>query len=105
MKHGAATPWGRADHVKRIGEINGYAIYQVSTPSHGGDYVPSELLNAIPLAMQARAAKWSGSAHWYEEDCEWASVAVSFPTLFSPEALNHAQQTIEWRKREAGALV
>ena len=95
----ASTPWGRADHARAVGTINGQTIYTVSTPSHGGYYVPSALLNRIPPDHQARAQQWSGSPQWYEEDCEWASVAVAFPEYFTPEQLTAARQTIQWREQ------
>jgi hypothetical protein len=87
------TPWGYADAIDEIG--NG--IYFASTPSHGGYFVPSALLGQIPEAHQARALRWSGSRNWYEEDCEWASVAVAFPDLFTPAMLEAAVNAINWR--------
>ena len=89
------TPWGQSDSVVEVGR----GIRCVSTPSHGGYYVPDSLLSAIPAAWQARAAEWSGSPNWYEEDCEWASVAVTFPDLFPPEAQEAARRTIAFRER------
>ena len=87
------TPWGRADQIENVGE----GIYFASTPSHGGYYVPSALLPAITAAHQARALKWSGSRNWYEEDCEWASVAIAFPHLFDQRAREAAAATMKYR--------
>ncbi len=87
------TPWGQADSVVTL--ANG--IRHVSTPSHGGYWVPAKLLPLIPPAYRAYAAKWSGSEQWYEEDCAWACVAVTFPDAFdwsAGETLDHAYQTI-----------
>jgi hypothetical protein len=95
MKTNQQTPWGRADQIERIGE----GIYFASTPSHGGYYVPAGMLHAIPAAHQARALKWSGSRNWYEEDCEWASVAVAFPHLFNQDQREAAANTIKSRER------
>lgn len=92
------TPWGKADEVITVGEVDGHAIKRVDTPSHGGYHVPSALLKYIPEAHQARALYWSGSRNWYEEDCEWASVCAAFPQFFPAEAHEHARETIAWRE-------
>lgn len=87
------TPWGKADSVVTLS--NG--IRRVSTPSHGGYWVPAKLLPLVPAQFQAYAAKWSGSPQWYEEDCAWACVAVTFPDVFdwsAGETLAHAQEVI-----------
>jgi hypothetical protein len=31
---------------------------------------------------------------WYEEDCEWAKVALAFPKRFTSKNLEHAKDTI-----------
>lgn len=87
------TPWGNSDSVVELS--NG--IRRVSTPSHGGYWVPAKLLPLIPARFQAYAVKWSGSPQWYEEDCAWACVAVTFPDVFdwsAGETLAHAQETV-----------
>ena len=105
IKPGASTPWGRADSVKAIGTIGLDTIYSVETPSHGGYFVPKRLLHRIPQAHQERAARWSGSPQWYEEDCEWASVVIAFPELFASFTLDAAKEAMEFRaKREAEEL-
>lgn len=87
------TPWGVADSVVEL--TNG--IRRVSTPSHGGYWVPAKLLPQIPTEYRAYASKWSGSDQWYEEDCAWACVAVTFPDVFdwsAGETLQHAKDTV-----------
>lgn len=87
------TPWGEADNVVTL--RNG--IRRVDTPSHGGYWVPAKLLPLIPERFKAYATKWSGSPQWYEEDCAWACVAVTFPDAFDwghGETLEHAQSVI-----------
>ncbi len=81
------TPWGRADYVREIG--NG--ILSVSTPSHGGYYVPPAMVARMP---EAARATFCGVSGWFEEDCDWALVAMSFPELFPPEAVGHARRTV-----------
>lgn len=84
------TPWGAADHVEQLA----HGIIRVDTPSHGGYYVPPETLKKMhPLALNT----WAGRG-WYEEDCDWALIALSFPALFPPEALEDAKRTVEnWK--------
>jgi uncharacterized protein DUF7007 len=91
------TPWGESDSVVQFD--NG--IRGVSTPSHGGYWVPAKLLSRIPQRFQDYAARWSNSPQWYEEDCAWACVAVTFPDLacngarqFSAADLQQARETI-----------
>lgn len=92
-----STPWGQADQIEQIGD----GIYFASTPSHGGYFVPSNLLPAIPEQRQQRALYWSGSRNWFEEDCEWASVALAFPALFDQRALQAAAAMIPTLDRDA----
>ena len=88
------TPWGLADTVVTLGEVAEpdsltYQVLSVATPSHGGIYVPRELLHHIPENRRAYAKRWSQSECWYEEDCAWAAVCLAFPQLFPLDA--HAQ--------------
>jgi len=80
------APWGRVQSVIDIGQ----GICFVTTDDHGGYYVPFAMLSAIPAWQQEKAAQYSGSRHWYEEDCCWAFVCMAYPDLFPPEALEHA---------------
>jgi len=82
---GSPTPWGAADRVETL--CNG--IVSVSTPSHGGFFVPPRLNRAIPARWRAASFKRLGETGWYEEDCDWAMVALTFPKPFT------ARQRIE----------
>src|SRR5215469_6557793 len=75
------TPWGTPDHVEQIAE----GIVLASTPSHGGFYLTPDRNAQIPAAW--RAASWNGQGErgWYEEDCDWCLVALTFPDLFPNE--------------------
>jgi hypothetical protein len=95
LRVGTATPWGAAQSVHVV-ECEGLAIVKVSTASHGGIYVPGALLARIPEVAQLYAQSWSGSRHWYEEDCAWAFVALSLPEFFSAREIEAAIATIEW---------
>lgn len=95
------TPWGESDSVVELS--NG--IRRVGTPSHGGYWVPAKLVQQIPQRFQDYARKWSGSPQWYEEDCAWACVAVTFPEFFTADDLTAARETIaRWIDKEAPQL-
>jgi hypothetical protein len=84
------TPWGPAQSAEDIGR----GIIAVTTASHGGLFVPDELLHHIPERARRWAAQWSRSPNWYEEDCCWAAVALAFPELFKAEDLDQARRTL-----------
>ncbi len=78
---GTRTPWGTSDYSRKY--ARGLIFY--GTPGHGG-YHLSPTVNA-----KVNEA-WRRSSGWYEEDCEWAIVALTFPEHFS-EHLEHAKET------------
>ncbi|HEY3253806.1 MAG TPA: hypothetical protein VGJ91_07655 [Polyangiaceae bacterium] len=82
MKIGARTPWGKADHVKEV--VPG--IWQVSTPGHGGYKLDREHNAKVHAA-------WRNAGGWYEEDCEWARVVLTFPELFAENDREQAHST------------
>lgn len=65
------TPWGRADTERMIAP----GIVEVTTASHGGIHLVPDLNGKVN-------AVWRDKAGWYEEDCDWAIVAVTFPEHF-----------------------
>lgn len=69
----AHTPWGVANSIRLLAD----GIYSVSTPSHGGIKLSAERNSAIPSFMRLQSG-------WYEEDVEWARVAMIFPNVFEP---------------------
>jgi hypothetical protein len=71
-----STPWGTADLTEQIAP----GIWQVSTPGHGGIWVAPELRGR--LVKQETPYSRGG---WFEEDCDWAFVAVSFPEHFAAQ--------------------
>lgn len=82
-----STPWGLSDSQTIVAP--GIVFY--STPSHGG-YGLSPERNAEVLAKFPGFVPFCGHAGWYEEDCDWAAVALTFPDLFPTEAARHADQ-------------
>src|SRR3546814_12124586 len=67
-----STPWGLA----QSSEIYANGVVFHSTASHGG----IKLDRARNMAMHGVLRVAGG---WYEEDCEWAKVALGFPDLFT----------------------
>ena len=83
-KAGEWSPWGRIDRAKKLAE----GIVEVSTSSHGGIHLTPELNAAMPDAFR-------GDGGWYEEDCEWAVVALVYPHAFSQSAHASAHKTVK----------
>ena len=65
------TPWGLADNKEVIAE----GIVNYTTPSHGGIKLSRERQDQMHSALRLADG-------WYEEDCDWARVAVNFPLYF-----------------------
>lgn len=83
------TPWGHVDHVKDIsGDLQ---LIRADAASHGGFGVS---LNAkMPKHLQSPGIR-SGEYLWFEEDQDWALVAVAFPQHFHTEARPVARQIL-----------
>jgi hypothetical protein len=93
-RRNSATPWGPADDARTVAE----GIVSVSTPSHGGIWVSEARQLQMPRAFRQQG-------NWYEEDCEWALVAASFPSefraAFGDKTVESAERTIKnaWPER------
>jgi len=68
------NPWGEVQHAESYNDDG--TIVSVSTASHGGIWVADELNNKIHHGMR-------NNNGWYEEDCEWSIVALTFPQIFT----------------------
>jgi len=77
------TPWGKSDYSKTYGE--GVTFY--GTPSHGGFRVLAAQQALMPEILR-------NDDGWYEEDCDWAKVAIAFPDLFTAEDAVNARETL-----------
>lgn len=82
------TPWGRPDFHREIAP----GIDWYSTPSHGGFCVSDERLAQMPEPFKSHKP-FCGEAGWYEEDCDWSAVVLSFPQFFSVDETNQARRT------------
>src|SRR3546814_17684933 len=67
-----STPWGLA----QSSEIYANGVVFHSTASHGGIKLDRARNMAMPGVLRVAGG-------WYEEDCEWAKVAIGFPDLFT----------------------
>jgi len=79
-----ATPWGKSDYAKRYAV--GVMFYE--TPSHGGFHLSPKKNVLVHSALR-------NDDGWYEEDCEWAKVALTFPALFTSEEYEGATKTAQ----------
>jgi hypothetical protein len=75
------TPWGIADSHEHVAE--GIDFY--GTPSHGGYKLSAERNKIVPTALKERSFCRQGLEGWYEEDCDYNIVVVTFPQFFMPE--------------------
>jgi len=89
MQNLNTSPWGRPQQQKEIAR----GIIWVSTASHGGYWISTERRDAMP--QQWRGFKTWAGGNWFEEDCDAAVVAVSFPNAFSRERVTDAQSFID----------
>lgn len=80
----AHTPWGPSQGATVFAE----GIVCHSTAGHGGFYLSTDR-NA---SVHSRLRKKDG---WYEEDAEWAIVAITFPHLFTGFERRCAEQTLK----------
>ena len=69
------TPWGREDTIQHLTD----GLIAVSTPSHGGIYVPPEQRHRIPLHTAEATFCGQGLEGWYEEDEDARIVFDHFP--------------------------
>ncbi|KPF42620.1 hypothetical protein [Rhizobium sp. AAP43] len=68
----ASTPWGGSQMAIQYGE----GVVAHTTASHGGFHLSPDRNARTHPALRKEV-------RWYEEDVEWAAVAISFPALFT----------------------
>ncbi|MGV2104280.1 DUF7007 domain-containing protein [Rhizobium sp. 21-4511-3d] len=68
----ASTPWGGS----QLAMIYTDGIVSHSTPGHGGFHLSSDRNSLVDASVRSAGG-------WYEEDCEWAIVALTFPEIFT----------------------
>ncbi len=72
------TPWGSSQQIEEIAP----GIIFVSTTGHGGYGIAKELWLKMPSPYRSEGIV-TRECFWYEEDCDWALVVLSFPEHFS----------------------
>ena len=79
----ASTPWGASQMAVTYAE----GVVAHMTSGHGGFHLSADRNAKVhPLLRK--------DTPWYEEDCEWAIVAISFPDLFTAYERSMAEKTI-----------
>jgi hypothetical protein len=83
------SPWGKIQSKTQIDANDGSeSIMQVSTAGHGGLKLNRKQNAKIPAIFRR-------SGGWYEEDCEWAIVALFMPSHFNEDIRKLALQTVK----------
>lgn len=81
-----STPWG----TSQGGTVFGEGITKHHTAGHGGFHLTHD--RNIKVDSRLR-----NSGGWYEEDVEWAIVAITFPNLFTSLERREAERTMrDW---------
>ena len=77
-----STPWGGS----QMAVVYAVGVVAHMTSGHGGFHLSTERNAKVhPLLRK--------DMPWYEEDCEWAIVAISFPDLFTAYERSMAEKT------------
>lgn len=81
-----STPWG----MSQAATIYAEGIVFHSTAGHGGFKLDRAHNAAMPPALRLAGG-------WYEEDCDWARVAIGYPDLFTDREKASADRTLrDW---------
>ncbi|MGV2079671.1 MULTISPECIES: DUF7007 domain-containing protein [unclassified Rhizobium] len=68
----ASTPWGGS----QMATIYVEGIISHSTSGHGGFHLSPDRNRIVDVSVRSEGG-------WYEEDCEWAIIALTFPDVFT----------------------
>lgn len=78
-----SSPWGAVQGATELGA----GVWSVHTAGHGGIKLSPARNAKVHEALRAAGG-------WYEEDCDWAVVAYTFPDLFKPEHVVMALESL-----------
>lgn len=84
-KH-SPSPWGLVQTAETVAP----GITFVTTAGHGGFHLTDDRVKQMPRALR----KPNGDV-WFEEDCEWGLVVLSFPDLFSKKDRKLARDVVK----------
>lgn len=93
---GIETPWGRSQSSEPL--CPGVAFH--SCAGHGGYSVTPEVLATWPEGLREHPA-YAGPG-WYEEDQDWAIVALAMPEHFNDKSKWNALKTVMMDDRSPG---
>jgi len=68
VREGGRSPWGAVQQAERLAP----GIHQVSTAGHGGIKLSPQRNRKVDPSLRSADG-------WYEEDCDWAIPAITFP--------------------------
>ena len=80
-----STPWGPSQTSEQIAR----GIMSYTTAGHGGIHLSPGRRMEMPEKFRNEPTFAGGN--WYEEDCDWALVAVCFPQYFSEKQVESAK--------------
>ena len=80
----AHTPWGASQDATVYAE----GVTSHSTAGHGGFKLSAERNRKVHPTLRSKGG-------WYEEDAEWAIVAITFPHLFTAFERRCAERTVK----------
>lgn len=86
-----STPWGISDASEKVA----FGIMYYVTPGHGGYHLSQGRLKQMPRELLVSDNPYFQRLienGWFEEDCEWARVALAFPQFFSADVVEHAHE-------------
>ena len=78
-----STPWGASQTSKKYAP----GIMEYSTASHGGFHLSKSRQRVMPKCLR-------NDSGWYEEDCDWCKVVISFQEFFEPNVRISAYNTL-----------
>jgi hypothetical protein len=84
LRFAANTPWGASQGATLYAD----GVVCHSTAGHGGFHLSAERNRRVHSLLRSEGG-------WYEEDAEWAIVAISFPQLFTAFERRCAERTIK----------
>jgi hypothetical protein len=90
IAHNPMTPWGRSQHATVVAP----GIVRHMTAGHGGYLLDAAATKKV-YAKFPTFKTFSGVKNAFEEDCDWAYVALTFPALFPAEALQVAEDIVK----------
>ncbi len=83
------TPWGEPHSIRVVAE----GVVRYTTGGHGGYYLSAERVASMPDGLRPKELDADRGA-WFEEDEEWALVALAFPMYFEEDAIQSARRIV-----------